>query len=108
MNIYLISEYVNRLKKSDITYYAEKQGISLDKEEIELIYNYIKKDYKTIIYGNPKDILNEIKFKVKPLTYSKIENLYIYDEAEVENEPYNINHKKDVLIFTVIGIVMQL
>ena len=26
--------------------------------------------------------------------YYKIENLYIYDEAEVENEPYNINHKK--------------
>ena len=61
MNIYLISEYVNRLRKSDIIYYAEKQGISLDKEEVELIYNYIKKDYKTIIYGNPKDILNEIK-----------------------------------------------
>ena len=34
MNIYLISEYVNRLRKSDITYYAEKQGISLDKEEV--------------------------------------------------------------------------
>ena len=41
MNIYLISEYVNRLKKSDITYYAEKQGISLDKEEIEeTFYEY--------------------------------------------------------------------
>ena len=47
MNIYLISEYVNRLRKSDIIYYAEKQGISLDKEEVELIYDYIKKDYKT-------------------------------------------------------------
>ena len=35
MNIYLISEYVNRLRKSDIIYYAEKQGISLDKEEVE-------------------------------------------------------------------------
>ena len=45
MNIYLISEYVNRLRKSDIIYYAEKQGISLDKEEVELIYDYIKKDY---------------------------------------------------------------
>ena len=40
--------------------------------------------------------------------YYKIENLYIYDEAEVENEPYNINHKKDVLIFAVIGIVIAL
>lgn len=43
MNIYLISEYVSRLRKSDIIYYAEKQGISLDKEEVELIYDYIKK-----------------------------------------------------------------
>ena len=77
MNIYLINEYVNRLKVSDITYYAEKQGITLDKDEAKLIYDYIKNDYRTIIYGNPKDILNEIKFKVKPLTYNKIENLYI-------------------------------
>ena len=30
----------------------------------------------------------------------------IYDEAEVENAPYNINHKKDILIFAVIGIVL--
>ena len=49
MNIYLIEEYVNRLKKSDITYYAQKQGILLDNEEVDIIYNYIKKDYKTII-----------------------------------------------------------
>ena len=38
--------------------------------------------------------------------YYKIENLYIYDEAEVENEPYNINHKKDVMIFAAIGLVV--
>ena len=50
MNIYLISEYVNRLRKSDIIYYAEKQGISLDKEEVELIYDYIKANIITIFY----------------------------------------------------------
>ena len=86
MNIYLISEYVNRLRKSDIIYYAEKQGISLDKEEVELIYDYIKKDYKTIIYGNPKDI----KFKVKPLTYNKIENLYIKFKDKIDMFTKNI------------------
>ena len=90
MNIYLISEYVNRLRKSDIIYYAEKQGISLDKEEVELIYDYIKKDYKTIIYGNPRDILNEIKFKVKPLTYNKIENLYIKFKDKIDMFTKNI------------------
>lgn len=90
MNIYLIDEYVNRLKVSDITYYAEKQGITLDKDEAKLIYDYIKNDYRTIIYGNPKDILNEIKFKVKPLTYNKIENLYIQFKDKIDMFTKNI------------------
>ena len=90
MNIYLINEYVNRLKVSDITYYAEKQGITLDKDEAKLIYDYIKNDYRTIIYGNPKDILNEIKFKVKPLTYNKIENLYILFKDKIDMFTQNI------------------
>lgn len=50
----------------------------------------LKKDYKTIIYGNPKDILNEIKFKVKPLTYNKIENLYIKFKDKIDMFTKNI------------------
>lgn len=77
MNIYLIEEYVNRLTLKDIENFALKQGIVLEKDELNIIYTYIKKNYKTIIYGNPKDILLEIKEIVKPLTYNKIENLYL-------------------------------
>lgn len=90
MNIYFIGEYVNRLRRSDIVYYAEKQGIYLDKDEVDIIFNYIKNDYKTIIYGNPKDILEEIKFKVKPLTYNKIENLYIKFKDRIDTFTKNI------------------
>ena len=76
MNIYLISEYIKRLKKEDITKFATTQGICLDNEELDTIYNYIKQHYKTFIYGNPRPILDELKTKVKPITYNKIENLY--------------------------------
>lgn len=76
MNIYLIGEYVNRLKKDDIVKFALKQGIILEDSELDTIYNYIKKDYKTFIYGNPRAVLDEVKAKVRPLTYNKIENLY--------------------------------
>ena len=69
MNIYLLTEYINRLKKEDINKFALKQGIVLEKKETEVIYNYIKNDYKTFIYGNPRGILDELKQKVKPLTY---------------------------------------
>ena len=84
MNIYLIEDYVRRLNKSDIERFALKQGIVFDRDEIDIVYNYIKKDYKTIIYGNPKDILIDIKSKVKPLTYSKIENLYEKFKDKIE------------------------
>lgn len=84
MNIYLIEDYVRRLNISDVERFALKQGIVLDTEELNVVYEYIKKNYKTIIYGNPRDILIEIKNKVKPITYSKIENLYIKFKDKIE------------------------
>ena len=37
----------------------------------------------------------------------KINNVYIVDEAEIENEPSNINHIKDVILFALIGLVLS-
>lgn len=90
MNIYLISEYVNRMQKQDVNNFALKQGITLDNEELDIIYNYIKNNYKTLIYGNPKVILEEIKHQVKPLTYNKIENLYMQFKDKIDNFTKNI------------------
>ena len=90
MNIYLIEEYVNRLTRNDIERFALKQGIVLDNDELNIVYTYIKKNYKTIIYGNPKDILLEIKKIVKPLTYNKIENLYIKFKDKIDMFTKNI------------------
>ncbi len=77
MNFYLIEEYVNRMKKDDINIFALKQGIILNDNELDILFTYIKNNYRTILYGNPKEILLEIKDKVTPLTYNKIESLYM-------------------------------
>lgn len=45
--------------------------------------------------------------KVKEEFY-KIENVHVVDVAEVEEEPSNINHEKDVIIFAAIGVVVSL
>jgi len=76
MNIYLLEQYINRLKKEDINIFALKEGVTLEDYELDIIYNYVKKDYKTVNYGNARSILDKIKNEVKPFTYSKIENLY--------------------------------
>lgn len=84
MNIYLIEDYVKRLNIGDVEKFSLKQGIVLDKEELIIVYDYIKKNHRTFIYGNPRDILMEIKGRVKPLTYTKIENLYMKFKDKIE------------------------
>ena len=81
----LINEYVNRLTIEDINTFALNNGIELNDKELDLIYNHIKMNWKTIIYGNPKPILDDIKNNTSLLTYQKIENLYtkFYDKYKI-------------------------
>ena len=61
---------------------------------------------KTPLYS--EKIANEIAkvFTDKVKDIYHIENVQVVDEAEVNNTPSNINHKKDIVIFTVIGAII--
>lgn len=76
MNIYFIYEYINRMKKEDFNNLLLKEGIILDDDEVTVAYNYIKDNYKRIGKVTTYDILEEIKFKFKPITYNKIVKLF--------------------------------
>lgn len=73
----LIIQYIERINQNDIDGFAKKNGIVLSDKEIDLIYYHVKNNWRTIIYGNPKSILEDIKNNVNELSYQKIENLYI-------------------------------
>ena len=53
-------------------------------------------------------IANEIAkvFTEKVKEYYNINNVYVVDEAEVNSNPSNINHVKDIVIFAFVGIVV--
>ena len=55
------------------------------------------------------DIANEIAkvFTKKVGEIYNINNVYIADEAERANTPYNINHIKDIAIFIAIGLIVS-
>ena len=66
----------------------------------------------TVTHENPTfaaKIANEIAivFSEKINEIYNINNLYIVDEAEVPDEPSNINHTKDVILFAMIGLVLS-
>ncbi|MEF2641570.1 MAG: Wzz/FepE/Etk N-terminal domain-containing protein [Clostridia bacterium] len=55
------------------------------------------------------DIANEIAkvFTKKVGEIYNINNVYIVDEAERANTPYNINHIKDIAIFIAVGLIVS-
>lgn len=85
LNEFLIKNYINKLTLNDINTFSQKQGIDLNKDELELIMHYIKNDYHTIIYGNPRTILDQLKNKLNIHNYQKIENLYIEFKNKYKN-----------------------
>jgi hypothetical protein len=77
MNDYLLQIYIERLTKNDINDFAITQGISLNNEELDVIYDYLKKHWRTFYYGNPKSLLEELRNKLSEEAYCKIEALYM-------------------------------
>ena len=72
----LIENYVNRLTKDDVNAFGIQNGIELSDNELNIVYNHVKQNWKTIVYGNPKPILEDIRQNTSDITYQKIENLY--------------------------------
>lgn len=81
----LINEYVNRMNLEDVNKFALQNGINLKDDELKLIYTYIKNDWRTIVFGNPRSILDDLKNKLDQTAYSKIENLYTFFKNRYNN-----------------------
>ena len=72
----LIKNYINNLKKEDISVFATNNNIILNDTELSIIYDTIKNDYESILYGNHDKVFSELKSKVSSDNYDKIINLF--------------------------------
>ena len=72
----LIKNYINKLKKEDISVFATNNNINLNDTELSVIYDTIKNDYESLLYGNHDKVFNELKSKVSSDNYDKIINLF--------------------------------
>lgn len=73
----LIDNYVYNMKECDVKSFALKNGIVLSDDETSYIFSVIKKEYRTIIYGNPENIFSDLREKFSLETVSKAEKLYL-------------------------------
>lgn len=75
MHKLIILKYMEKLTKDDIRKYAQSQDTTLDDNELDLIYNYIKK-YPKRILNEPLDVIDEIKDDLSNDVYQKLLELY--------------------------------
>lgn len=73
----LIKHYVDKITINDVYNFAIKENVKLNDYEANIIYSYIKNDWKEIIFNDYKPILEKVKPKLNTETYLKIEELII-------------------------------
>ncbi len=73
---FLIKEYVNKLTEEDIKKYAKGYNIDINDDEAKILYLYAKNYWREFYIGEPKDLLNELKEKLRPNTYEKLYEFY--------------------------------
>lgn len=102
----ILREVIQNLGYSDITEESLKQNISVtlvsSTQLIEISVN--NEDY-----NRAKNLTNEIAnvFISRAKDIYKLDNIHIVDEAKENTVPYNINHKKDVLMFAAVGFILS-
>lgn len=117
LNSKLVSTYSELIKSKNILRQVKSNlNINLDEEvlrnsiqvtsvkDTELIKITVTNEDATIAAKVANEIAKVFMGKVKEIY--NIENIQVVDTAEIEKEPSNINHTKDVVIFAGIGLVV--
>lgn len=81
----LIEKNIKSLTKEDIINYSNLENIYLNNNEVDIIYNTIKNDYKILLYGDSKIIFDNLKSRINPTAYQKIYELYNFYKNKYKN-----------------------
>lgn len=73
---YIIELYINKLTHNDIKEFSDLKGIPLTLEEARFILPYIKKYWRTLIYGNANKVFDILETKTDEQTLAKYKQLF--------------------------------
>ena len=101
----ILRQVISNLKMKIDEDYLRKNITVSSVKDTELIQITVKNENPSYSAQIANEIAKVFTDKVKEIY--KIENVQIVDDAEVPDEPSNINHKKDVAICALIGLVVS-
>ena len=73
----IIRDYINKLTEQDIIEYSKRKNIELNDDEDKILYLYAKNYWREFYKGYPKDLIEELKEKLRPQTFKTLYKIYI-------------------------------
>ncbi len=119
LNSKLVSTYSKLVKSNKLVRTViSNLSLKMDEEELKKSVSVTAAEDTEVIEITVKNedpaiatkIANEIAkvFIDNIKEFYGVENVHVVDAAEIPQEPYNVNHVKDVIIFTFIGIAIAI
>ena len=68
----LIRNYVNKMTFDDVKKFASIKNINASLEEMQIVYEFIKKHYDKILHEDYKFIDENLKNKISPNLYNRL------------------------------------
>lgn len=72
----LIKEHINKLTIFDVDRFAKDNNIFLNSEELDNVYDIVKRNWKELVYGDSNSIFESNRSKVDSNNYDKIKDLF--------------------------------
>ena len=70
----LVLQYINFLKPQHIADYAKSKNISVTREEVLILYKFIRENYKELLESD--EVLIKLKPQIRSDLYETIKKLY--------------------------------
>ncbi len=78
---FIIKEYIDKITTQDILRFGLENGVSLEKEDADILYFYLKNNWEDLLYGSPLPIISKIEDKLGKTKCKIISDLfYMYKE----------------------------
>lgn len=81
----LIKNKINNLTLDDLKILCNNNNINLNTQELNYLYNKLKKDWYSFLYNDPTSILSDIKDNINDNSYNKLLDLYYYYKDRYKN-----------------------
>ena len=72
----IIGAYINKLTKEDINTFALKKGASLNQEEIDFTYDFIKKNWKDVLKNPSIFDIDRYKNHYRSENFPKVKQVF--------------------------------